>query len=165
MKHTFPVLFLSLLPALAIAQTDSGTIRVLVSDGSASTVSEAVVKLTNVATGVVTSRTTGEEGYAIFSPIVRGSYLAEVSKPGFQPTRVTDLRLDVDERKLVRVTMQLASVNETVEASAASDIVQSEQAALGQVIRGAVAVELPLAARRYTDLALLVPGATESTVL
>ncbi len=27
-----------------------------------------------------------------------------------------------------------------------------------------MAVELPLAARRYTDLALLVPGATESTV-
>ena len=165
MKHTFPVLFLSLLPALAIAQTDSGTIRVLVSDGSAATVSEAVVKLTNVATGVVTSHTTGEEGYAIFSPIVRGSYVAEISKPGFQPTRVTDLRLDVDERKLVRVTMQLASVSETVEVSAASDIVQSEQAALGQVIRGGVAVELPLAARRYTDLALLVPGATESTVL
>ena len=42
---------------------------------------------------------------------------------------------------------------------------QSEQASLGQVIRGSVAVELPLAARRYTDLALLVPGATESTVL
>ena len=61
--------------------------------------------------------------------------------------------------------MQVSSVSETVEVSAAADIVQSEQASLGQVIRGSVAVELPLAARRYTDLALLVPGATESTVL
>ncbi len=149
----------------AIAQTDSGTIRVLVSDGSAAPVAAASVKLTNTATGVVTVRTTGDEGYAIFSPIVRGAYLAEVTKSGFQPTRVTGLQLDVDERKLVRVTMQVANVTETVEVSASGDIIQSEQAALGQVIRGSVAVELPLAARRYTDLALLVPGATESTVL
>ena len=165
MKQIFHLLLLCLLPAAALAQTDSGTIRVLVTDGSTAPVADAQVKLTNVSTGVVTARLTGEEGYAIFSPIVRGVYLAEVAKGGFQLTRVTDLRLDVDERKLVRVTMQVSGVSETVEVSAAADIVQSEQASLGQVIRGSVAVELPLAARRYTDLALLVPGATESTVL
>src|SRR6185369_13523412 len=130
------LLFLCLLPALALAQTDSGTIRVLVSDGSSSAVAEAQVKLTNVSTGVITTRLTGEEGYAIFSPIVRGAYTAEVSKGGFQKTRVTDLVLDVDERKLVRVTVQVSEVSETVEVSAAADIVQSEQASLGQVIRG-----------------------------
>lgn len=156
---------LCVLPALAVAQTDSGTIRILVNDGTAAPVTGANVRLTNISTGVVTSRVTHDEGYAIFSPIVRGSYTAEVSKAGFQPTRVTGVVLEVDERKLVRVTMQVASVSETVEVSASTDIVQSEQGSLGQVIRGSVAVELPLAARRYTDLALLVPGATESTVL
>ena len=145
MKQIFHLLLLCLLPAAALAQTDSGTIRVLVTDGSTAPVADAQVKLTNVSTGVVTARLTGEEGYAIFSPIVRGVYLAEVAKGGFQQTRVTDLRLDVDERKLVRVTMQVSAVNETVEVSAAADIVQSEQASLGQVIRGSVAVELPLA--------------------
>ena len=159
------LLFLCLLPAFALAQTDSGTIRVLVNDPGAAPVSNARVTLTNSATGVVTVRETGEEGYAIFSPIVRGAYVADIVKVGFQPTRVTDLLLQVDERKLVRVALRIASVSETIEVSAASDIVQSEQAALGQVIRGSIAVELPLAARRYTDLALLVPGATESTVL
>lgn len=156
---------LLLLGVVAFAQTDSGTIRVLVSDPSASAVTGAKVTLTNVATGVVTTRETGSEGYAVFSPITRGSYRAEVSKTGFQSTRVTDLTLDVDERKLVRVSLNVASVNEVMEVSAATDIVQTEQGSLGQVIRGTVAVELPLAARRYTDLALLVPGATESTVL
>jgi hypothetical protein len=159
------LLFLFLLPALLLAQTDSGTIRVLVSDASASPVAEAKVTLTNVSTGIVTVRETGGEGYAIFSPIVRGTYVADIKKAGFQATRVTALQLEVDERKLVRVNLQVASLSETVEVSAANDIVQSEQAALGQVIRGSIAVELPLAARRYTDLALLVPGATESTVL
>ena len=32
------------------------------------------------------------------------------------------------------------------------------------IVDGNVAAELPLAARRYTELALLVPGATESTL-
>src|SRR5215471_19070816 len=102
MRKIFHLLLLCLLPAAALAQTDSGTIRVLVTDGSTAPVVDAQVKLTNVSTGVVTARLTGEEGYAIFSPIVRGVYLAEVAKGGFQLTRVTDLRLDVDERKLVR---------------------------------------------------------------
>lgn len=163
MKHA--LLSLLLLPALALAQTDSGTLRIFVIDSTASPVTDAKVKLTNTATGVVTLRDTHEEGYAIFSPLVRGAYTAEVTKPGFQQTRVTGLQLEVDERKLVRVNLQLASVSESVEVSASADIVQSEQGSLGQVIRGSIAVELPLAARRYTDLALLVPGATESTVL
>jgi hypothetical protein len=154
-----------LLSTIASAQTDSGAIRVLVSDDSAAPIVDARVTLTNVSTGVVTVRETGSEGYAIFSPIVRGVYTADVLKNGFQQARVTGLQLEVDERKLVRVTVKVANVSETVEVYAASDIVQSEQGSLGQVIRGNIAVELPLAARRYTDLALLVPGATESTVL
>src|SRR4051812_15003983 len=111
------ILFLYLLPALVLAQTDSGTIRILVSDVSDAPISEALVKLTNTSTGVVTTRETHEVGYAIFSPIVRGSYVAEVAKTGFQQTRVTGLLLEVDERKLVRVNLQVASVSEAVEVS------------------------------------------------
>ena len=159
------LLYLFLLPGILLSKTDSGTIRVFVSDGSSAPITSAIVKLTNAGTGIVTNRETGSEGYAIFSPIVRGGYLVQISKPGFQTTLVKDLQLQVDERKLIRVTLPLSSVSETVEVSASTDIVQTEQGSLGQVIRGSIAAELPLAARRYTDLALLVPGATESTVL
>src|SRR5262249_263769 len=108
---------------------------------------------------------TSSDGYATFSPMTRGQYVGEITKEGFQTTRVTDVKLEVDERKLIRVVLKLSTVSASVEVSAGAEIVQSEQALLGQVIQGVVAVELPLAARRYTDLALLVPGATESTVL
>jgi hypothetical protein len=165
MKLFRAILFLVCACATAFAQTDAGSIRILVEDDSGAVIPAASVTLSNVATGIVTKRDTSAEGYATFSPIVRGQYVAEITKEGFQTTRVTDLKLEVDERKLVRAVLQLSSVNTSVEVSASADIVQSEQASLGQVIQGAVAVELPLAARRYTDLALLVPGATESTVL
>src|SRR5215475_1643484 len=151
--------------ASAFAQTDAGAIRLLVEDASSAVVPDATVSLNNVATGIVTTRESAADGYATFSPMTRGEYVAEIMKPGFQTTRVTDLKLDVDERKLVRVVLQLSTISDSVDVSAAAEIVQSEQGSLGQVIQGTTAVELPLAARRYTDLALMVPGATESTVL
>ncbi len=148
----------------AAAQTDSGAIRVLVEDTSSAAVSGATVKVTNVATGVVLSRASASDGYATFSPIVHGNYMVDVEKTGFQKTHVTDLALDVDEHKLVRVSLPVESVSTSVDVSASANIVQSEQGSIGQVIQGGVGVDLPLAARRYEQLALLVPGATVSTL-
>ena len=162
-RHLILALLLSL-PAALVAQTDSGAMRVLVSDASGLAVAEGKVTLANVATGVTVSRVTDTDGYATFTPIPSGNYTVEVAKTGFQQVKVNDVALNVDERKLVRVTLAVASVSSTVEVSAAADVVQSEQGSLGQVIEGRVATELPLAARRYTELALLVPGATESTL-
>ena len=53
MRQIFHLLLLCLLPAAALAQTDSGTIRVLVTDGSTAPVADAQVKLTNVSTGML----------------------------------------------------------------------------------------------------------------
>jgi hypothetical protein len=150
--------------AAVLGQTDSASIRVFVVDPSAAKTADAVVRLTNTATSVSLARTTDADGYATFSPVARGNYTVDVEKPGFQKTHVTDVQLDVDEHKLVNVSLPVASVNAAVEVSASANIVQSEQGSLGQVIQGNVAVDLPLAARRYTQLALLVPGATDSTL-
>jgi Carboxypeptidase regulatory-like domain/TonB dependent receptor len=159
--------FLCLLALLSVpvfAQTDTGSIRVLITDSAGLAIADAKVTVTNTATGVRTGRTSAADGYVMFTPVAAGAYTIEVAKTGFEQTRVNDLSLNVDERKLVRVNLQVASVNSTVEVSASADIVQSEDGSLGEVIGGNVAVELPLAARRYTELALLVPGATESTL-
>ena len=84
--------------------------------------------------------------------------------PGFQTYRVNSLKPDVDERKLVRIKLAVAAVSQSVEVTAAAAMIQSEDGSLGQVIDGSVATELPLSGRRYSDLTLLVPGATESTL-
>jgi hypothetical protein len=150
--------------ACAFAQTDAGSIRVLVTDTSGLAMADARVAVTNVATGVQVSRVSAGDGYVMFTPVPAGGYTIAVSKPGFQQTHVNDVSVNVDERKLVRVVLPVAGVTANVEVSAAAEIVQSEDGSVGQVIGGDVARELPLAARRYTELALLVPGATESTL-
>jgi hypothetical protein len=76
-KRLLPLLLL-VCPAV-FGQTDSGTIRVLVLDASSS-IGEAAVELTNVATGVSTSHNSDAGGYASFSP-VDGSVPANPALP------------------------------------------------------------------------------------
>lgn len=83
-----------------LAQTDAGSIRVLVTDSTGLAVTDTKVTLTNTATGVQSNRTTAGDGYATFTPIPASVYTVEVAKPGFQHTRVTDISVNVDERKL-----------------------------------------------------------------
>ena len=68
------------------------------------------------------------------------------------------MTIAVNERRFLTVPLEVASVAETVRVVSTPAVIQTEDGSIGQVIQGAVAVELPLAGRRYTELALLVPG-------
>src|SRR5205085_1121940 len=131
------------------AQSDTASLRVGVYDASGAAVSGASVKTTNEATNVSASRTSASDGYATFDPIQRGTYDVEVGMRGFRTVKVTAVTLDVDDHRFVKVTMAVAPVTESVEVTAAPPALQTEQASLGEVVKGDVAVQLPLQARRY----------------
>lgn len=151
-------------PVIARAQTDAGALRALVADQSGGVVPGATVILTNAATGVARTLVSDNEGYVAFSPIQRGSYDLRVELSGFRTREITAITVDVNERKFLRVAIDPAGVAETVSVTAGVRTLQTEEGSLGQVIRGEIATQLPLAGRRYTELALLVPGATPSTM-
>ncbi len=148
----------------AHAQMDAGSVRVLVLDSSDAVVPGATVTLTNLATAATQTAISDGEGYVSFTPLPRGTYILLTALDGFQTRQVDDMTIDVNERKFVRVVLEAAGVSERVLVTASQRTLQTEEGSLGQVIRGSVATELPLAGRRYTELALLVPGATPSTV-
>ena len=157
-------LLVLMFPAIVRAQTDAGALRALVADQSGAVVPGATVTLTNAATGVERSLVSDSEGYAAFSPIQRGNYDLRVELSGFRTREIKTISVDVNERKFLRVALDPAGVSEAVEVTASVRTLQTEDGALGQVIRGDIATQLPLAGRRYTELALLVPGATPSTM-
>lgn len=153
-----------LISASAVGQQDAGTLRVLVEDATGAVVAGATVTATNENTGTSTVRPSGAGGYVVFSPILRGVYSVEVTHAGFRGVRTTGIGIDVNQNRLVRTVLELAQVTETIEVTADAAALRTEEASLGEVVKGDVIVELPLASRRYTDLTLLVPGATESTL-
>ncbi len=146
------------------AQTDSASLRVLVEDPSAAAVAGAKVSLINRGSGARSLVESSGDGYAVFSPIQRGLYDIEVTQNGFKNVKLSDVLINIDERRLVRVKLDVSSLSETVEVTASVASIQTEQGSLGQVISGRTAVELPLAGRRYTELALLSPGVAASTL-
>jgi outer membrane receptor protein involved in Fe transport len=146
------------------AQTDSASLRVLVEDPSQAAVAGAKIELLSRGTGLRLEGVTSSDGYGIFSPIPRGSYDMTVDAAGFKKVRLTEVVINVDERRLLRVKLDVATVSETVEVTANAASIQTEQGSLGQVISGKTAVDLPLAGRRYTELALLTPGVAASTL-
>jgi hypothetical protein len=148
--------------AALFSQQDSGTLRLQIEDSSGGAVAGAAVKLTDTRTNALREAKSSADGFVVFSPLVRGSYTVEVSYPGFQSVRVNEIQIDVNQARLQRVVLQAASVSESVQATAAA--INTEDGSLSQVISSKAIVELPLAARRYTDLTLLVPGSTESTL-
>jgi hypothetical protein len=151
-------------PFRAHAQMDAGSLRVLVLDQSAAVVPGATVTLTNVNTGAIQTAVSDGEGYVNFSPLGRGTYDMLTVLDGFRGRELKAVTLNVNERKFLRVVLDAAQVAEAVQVIAGQRTLQTEEGSLGQVIQGKIAVELPLAGRRYTELALLVPGATPSTM-
>jgi hypothetical protein len=152
------------LPASLDAQTDAGALRVLVTDQTEAVVPGATIEVTNVATGFTQSGVSDMGGYGQFAPLPRGIYSVRVSLASFQTIEVSNVRVDVNERRFVPVTLAVASANEMIEVVSRAAVIQTEEGSLGHVIKGEVAVELPLAGRRYTELALLVPGTAASTM-
>jgi hypothetical protein len=165
--RVLPLLFL-LGCVLAIrpvaAQTDAGALRVLVTDESQAVVPGATVEVTNVTTNTRLTNVADGSGYASFAPLPRGVYVVKVVLQGFRTVETSNVRVDVNERRFLPVTLAVVGTAETVEVVSSSTVIQTEDGSLGQVIKGDVAVELPLAARRYTELALLVPGTANSTM-
>ncbi len=147
------------------AQSDAGELKVLVADSSGAVIPAAAVKLINTGTETSASQSTSSDGYAVFSPIRGGDYALEVSHDGFKTVKVQGVTIDVNGKRFEKVVLQPSSKAETVEVTAEPAALQTEEGSLGQVVKGNVAVQLPLQARRYTDLALLVPGVTVATDL
>ena len=149
---------------LALAQTDAGALRVLVVDESKAVVAGATIEVRNTETNALLDAVSDESGYGQFAPLPRGVYVVKVALRGFQTVDVSNVRVDVNERRFLSVTLAIASAAETVEVVSRAAVIKTEEGSLGQVIKGEVAVELPLAGRRYTELALLVPGTSNSTM-
>ena len=69
----------------------------------------ATIEVTNAATGALHAGVSDASGYGQFAPLPRGVYTVHVSLPGFQSIDVTNVRVDVNERRFLPVTLAVAA--------------------------------------------------------
>jgi hypothetical protein len=151
-----------LFQATALGQFGTGTILGTVTDPSNAVVPNVTVEAKNTATNESRTFVTDESGNFRFTALPSGTYVVSATGSGFRTATAQDVVLRVNTQVRVDIVMQLGTVSESVEISAAAQQLQTDTAALGTVIDNRTMLELPLNARNFFDLAALTPGALKT---
>lgn len=146
------------LSALAFGQ-GSVTIYGTVKDGTGALVPGTTVSITHVETGTVRQAVSNERGDYIASQLAIGGYTVTAEKPGFKKFVQTGIAVQVDENRMVPITLQVGDVAESVTVEAQAVQVDTRTGTLKEVVDSKRIVELPLNGRNPLQLQLLVPGA------
>ncbi|HEY0307816.1 MAG TPA: TonB-dependent receptor [Acidobacteriaceae bacterium] len=146
----------------AFGQADQGTITGVVRDNAGGVIPNASVVATNLDTGLVIKSTSNAEGIYVFSPLKIGRYKVTASAHSFATTTQTDLNLNIQQRLTSNLTLNVGDVSETVEVNSSSQLLQTEDASVGQVITAKVIDETPLAGRNWIYAAQLTAGVVPS---
>jgi hypothetical protein len=144
--------------ASACAQVERASIVGTVTDKSGAVVPEAVVRVTSESTNTSLEVVTGESGSYSAPNLVPGSYTLTATKPGFSRAVVKSFVVQVGQAARLDVTLDVGSVDATVEVVAAAPLLQTEDSAVGQVIAAEPISALPLNGRNFVQLAILAPG-------
>ncbi|HEY6375621.1 MAG TPA: carboxypeptidase-like regulatory domain-containing protein [Edaphobacter sp.] len=151
-----------LIPLAVFAQYENGSIVGTVRDGSSAVVSGATVTVTNIATGVVSTRTTNDSGDYEVPALRVGQYNVEIKHEGFSPARATDITVSVASRQRIDLTLKVGETTTTVEVTVVSLQVETDTSQRGQIVTQYQSEALPLVSRNYSDLLGLVTGVRQA---
>jgi hypothetical protein len=135
-----------------------GEITGRVTDSSGAAVPGASVTLTSTATNAVRNAVSTDSGDYTFPSVAPGSYNVKVERTGFKAAASSNLEVQVQQTVRLDVTLQVGQVSESVEVSAAADLLQAENSTVGTVIENKGITELPLNGRNYLNLVALSPN-------
>jgi len=157
--RSFARIFLAALfsVCLSFAQQITGSVTGTVTDPGGAAVAGASVKLTNTGTDATQSVTTDADGNFRFLLLPPGNYSVQVSAPGFKSYVRAGIVVEVDRSIAVPVSLQIGQVNETVEVSGASPLLEPNTSSLGTVMEEKKVLDLPLNGRNPMGLANLIP--------
>ena len=152
------VLAIGLNPATVLAQTGAASLTGIVTDDSGAAVPGATVTATDQATNVAYTGISNEAGNYTVSSLPVGTYIVKVELSRFKTSATKPIQMEA--KQIVRLDFKLAlgAVEETVEVTSETPVLQTETATVGQVISGTTLSALPLNGRNTGQLSLLLTG-------
>ena len=112
----------------------------------------------------LTSETITDPSGAFSFPALRpGLYRLEAEASGFRKLVRSGIELSVNDRLRIDLSMTLGAISESIQVTGSAPLIESESAALGNVIENRKIVNLPLNTRNPFQLALLSPGVVPGT--
>jgi len=147
-------LTVSVLPAQGVRATIVGR----VTDESGAVVPGAKITITNAGTNESRDVIVNDNGEYAIPPLAPGQYALTAEFAGFNKVVRSGIVLETNQQARFDITLKVGSVVEEVQVSAEALLVNTENAALGNVVDQKKIVELPLNGRDYLQLAFLAPN-------
>ena len=155
------VLFASTLfiPGPASAQTGAASLTGIVTDQSGASVPGVTVTATNQSTNVEFTGVTNEAGSYTIASVPIGVYAVKTARAGFKTTATKPIAVEANQTVRLDLKLEIGSLEQTIEVSSETQVLQTENATVGEVISGTTLQTLPLNGRNAGQLSLLLPGA------
>ena len=142
----------------AYAQVAGATLTGTVKDTSGGIIPNAQLTITDVATAVTRTVSSGGAGLYTAPNLLPGTYEVRVTAPGFSTAVQKGITLTVGAQQVLDITMQVGQMTQTVEVTTEAPTVELTSSTLSAQVNAATVRELPLNGRSWTDLANLQPG-------
>jgi hypothetical protein len=156
--------FIALLSAAGVASAQQGTseLRGRVEDAQGGVLPGVSVTITNQATGMFRETISGEDGSFIAGGLVPGTYQLTAELQGFKKFERKELRLEVGKTTSVDVAMVVGGLEETVNVTAESPVVDLTSKEIGGNITSDTLVKLPSVNGNFIGFVGLLPGIVPS---
>jgi hypothetical protein len=155
---TFVALFVLAIVTPLVAQQGTSEIAGRITDEQGAVLPGANIVITNEATGVFREVVSGPEGTYFVSQLVPGRYRISAKLTGFRPVERAGLQLQVGNTLTINLSLVVGGIEETVQVTAQSPLVDTTSARVGGNLNTADLSELPAMNRNYFATVGLLPG-------
>ncbi len=153
-----------LMPAPALPQASSSTVRGTVFDAGKAVVPKAAITLTNVNTNVSRTTESNDAGLYVFPGVIPGQYKVTAELAGMQKFEgVFTVHLQTDA--VVDPVLQVGQVATAVEVQDVTSLVRVDAPTLGHALERTRIQQLPINGRGYQALLATVPGIDSTGII
>lgn len=146
--------------AWSLAQAGRGGISGLVTDSTGAIIPRAAVTAKDNATGNKLSTVTTDAGLYSFVSLAPGSYDVSATGKGFDTVVQKNVHVTVDQVSTVNLSLKVGEVNEVVTVTESTELVDTSNSTVGQLISSETIDRVPLLTRNVYDLVQLSAGVT-----
>ena len=152
-----------MLPSLSHAQTGQGTIVGTVSDATGAVIPGVAVTSTNRDTRVSRATVSNEEGIFRIPYLNPGQYELSFEADGFKKLLRSNVQVRSSETVRVNAPLEIGNVVETVEVSAASQLLETETSVTGDLVSGEILTSVPTPQMKIQTVLYYMAGVTNQS--
>ena len=160
-KLSFVLSFILGLSALAFGQsTVTGAIGGVVSNPNGEVVPNAAVTVRNTETNKEDTATTDDQGRFRIAGLQPGTYAVTINGAGFSPYTQERVTVEIGRETTLKADLSIGPLSgNTVEVTSEAPVINTSQQDFSSNINQTSISELPINGRRWSNFALLTPGA------